>query len=68
VRAHGGPLIRVKRADLTRAGVEQVPERTAGVRDGLPVLDGGRVHDVRQRRVVHRVPAGLLLDRPPGHR
>ncbi|MEU6876759.1 NAD(P)-binding domain-containing protein [Streptomyces sp. NPDC046712] len=46
VRAHGGPLIRIKRADLSRAGVEMVPERTAGVRDGLPVLDGGRVLDV----------------------
>ncbi|MER7949865.1 NAD(P)-binding domain-containing protein [Streptomyces sp. NPDC096079] len=46
VRAHGGPLIRVKRADLTGAGVELVPERTVGLRDGLPVLDGGRVLDV----------------------
>jgi putative flavoprotein involved in K+ transport len=46
VRAHGGPLIRVKRADLARAGVEMVPARTVGVRDGLPVLDGGRVLDV----------------------
>ncbi|MFF7777958.1 flavin-containing monooxygenase [Streptomyces tanashiensis] len=46
VRAHGGPLIRVKRADLTGVGVELVPERTVGVRDGLPVLDGGRVLDV----------------------
>ncbi|MEU2230583.1 flavin-containing monooxygenase [Streptomyces vietnamensis] len=46
VRAHGGPLIRVKRADLTRVGVELAPERTTGVSDGLPVLDGGRVLDV----------------------
>lgn len=46
VRAHGGPLIRVKRADLTRVGVELMPERTTGVSDGLPVLDGGRVLDV----------------------
>ena len=43
VRTHGGPLIRVKRADLARVGVEMVPARTVGVRDGLPVLDGGRV-------------------------
>ena len=43
VRQHGGPLIRVKRADLTGAGVELVPARTAGVRDGLPVLEDGRV-------------------------
>lgn len=46
VRAHGGPLIREKKADLTGAGVELVPERTVGVRDGMPVLDGGRVLDV----------------------
>jgi putative flavoprotein involved in K+ transport len=46
VRAHGGPLIRVKRADLARVGVEIVPERTVGVTNGLPVLDGGRVLDV----------------------
>jgi putative flavoprotein involved in K+ transport len=46
VRAHGGPLIRVKRADLTRAGVELAAERTVGVRDGLPVLEGGRALEV----------------------
>ncbi|WP_367325912.1 flavin-containing monooxygenase [Streptomyces sp. HUAS ZL42] len=46
IRAHGGPLIRVKRADLARVGVEMVPERTVGVSDGLPVLDGGRTLDV----------------------
>ncbi|MET9358199.1 NAD(P)-binding domain-containing protein [Streptomyces sp. NPDC006617] len=46
IRAHGGPLIRVKQADLSRVGVEMVAERTVGVSDGLPVLDGGRVLDV----------------------
>ncbi|MER5206468.1 NAD(P)-binding domain-containing protein [Streptomyces sp. NPDC002825] len=46
VRAHGGPLIRVKRADLARVGVETASERTVAARDGLPVLDGGRVLDV----------------------
>jgi putative flavoprotein involved in K+ transport len=46
VRAHGGPLIRVKRDDLARVGVEMAPARTVGVRDGLPVLDGGRALDV----------------------
>jgi putative flavoprotein involved in K+ transport len=46
IRAHGGPLIRVKRADLTRAGVELAAERTVGVRDGLPVLEGGRALEV----------------------
>ena len=40
----GGPLIRVKPADLADAGVERVP-RTVGVRDGLPLLESGRVVD-----------------------
>ncbi|WP_432849876.1 flavin-containing monooxygenase [Amycolatopsis sp. CA-161197] len=46
IRAHGGPLIRVKRADLTREGVEHVADRTTGVRAGAPVLADGRVLDV----------------------
>jgi putative flavoprotein involved in K+ transport len=46
IRAHGGPLLRVKRADLAAAGVERVFERVAGVQDGLPVLGDGRVLDV----------------------
>ena len=46
VRAHGGPLIRHKQADLKRAGVEIVPDKTVGVQDGRPVLAGGRVLDV----------------------
>lgn len=46
VRSHGGPLIRVKARHLAAAGVEHVPARTVGVRDGLPVLDGGRVLEV----------------------
>lgn len=41
----GGPLIRVKPEDLAAAGVERVP-RTVGVRDGLPLLENGRVLDV----------------------
>jgi len=41
----GGPLIRVKPRDLTRAGVRRVPN-TTGVKDGLPVLQDGRVLDV----------------------
>jgi len=41
----GGPLIRVKPADLTAAGVERTP-RVAGVRDGKPLLEDGRVLDV----------------------
>lgn len=46
VTGKGGPLIRVKNADLAAAGVERVP-RTTGVVDGRPVLEGGRVLDVR---------------------
>jgi putative flavoprotein involved in K+ transport len=41
----GAPLIRVKPKDLAAAGVERVP-RTAGVRDGLPELEDGRILDV----------------------
>jgi putative flavoprotein involved in K+ transport len=41
----GGPLIRVKPADLAAANVERVP-RVAGVQDGLPVLEDGRVLEV----------------------
>ena len=39
------PLIRTKTADLVAAGVERVA-RVAGVQDGLPVLEDGRVLDV----------------------
>lgn len=44
-RDRGIPLARVKRKDIAAAGVERVP-RTAGVRDGLPVLEDGRVLQV----------------------
>jgi putative flavoprotein involved in K+ transport len=47
VRHGGGPLLRYRRKDLREAGVERVLARTVGVRDGLPVLDDGRVLDVR---------------------
>ncbi len=40
--SQGGPLIRVKEADLTAAGVERVP-RVVGLRNGLPLLADGRV-------------------------
>src|SRR4029079_9408650 len=46
VRHGGAPLLRYRRPDLRKAGVERVLERTMGVQDGLPVLDGGRVLDV----------------------
>lgn len=46
VRSHGGPLVRVKPADLRAAGVERIFARTVGVRDGRPMLADGRVVDV----------------------
>jgi putative flavoprotein involved in K+ transport len=39
------PLARVRRRDLAAAGVERVP-RTAGTRNGLPLLEDGRVLEV----------------------
>lgn len=44
-RDRGIPLARVKRNDIAAAGIERVP-RTAGVREGLPALDDGRVLEV----------------------
>jgi putative flavoprotein involved in K+ transport len=41
----GGPLIRVSLADAIAAGVEHVP-RVAGVSDGKPRLEDGRLIDV----------------------
>jgi putative flavoprotein involved in K+ transport len=46
IRTHGGPLLRIKRADLEQAGVERVHERTVGVENGKPMLADGRVVDV----------------------
>jgi putative flavoprotein involved in K+ transport len=46
IRHHGGPMIRVKRADLLERGVERVPARVTGAQDGLPMLADGRVLDV----------------------
>lgn len=46
VRAHGGPLLRVKLTDLDAVGVEHVSARTVAAHDGLPTLDDGRVLDV----------------------
>ena len=45
VRLHGGPSLRVKREDLEARGVERVTSRVVGVKDGKPLLDGGRVVD-----------------------
>ena len=38
-------MVRVRPKDLVAAGIERVP-RVAGVQDGLPVLEDGRVLDV----------------------
>ena len=46
VRAHGGPLLRIRRTDLDHAGVRRHPARTAGVQDGRPLLADGTVVDV----------------------
>ena len=43
--AKGAPRVRVKSDDLREAGVETVP-RVAGIQEGLPVLEDGRVMDV----------------------
>ena len=47
VRHGGGPLLRYRKKELLAAGVERVLARTVGVENGLPVLDDGRVLDVR---------------------
>ncbi len=41
VRVHGGPMLRVKRADLAARGVVRNHARVVGARDGLPLLDDG---------------------------
>lgn len=41
----GGPLIRVRPREMETAGIVRVP-RTVGTRDGLPLLEDGRVLDV----------------------
>jgi putative flavoprotein involved in K+ transport len=45
VISSGGPLIRTKPKDLLAAGVRRVP-RTAGTKDGRPVLEDGTLLDV----------------------
>jgi putative flavoprotein involved in K+ transport len=46
VRGGGGPLLRIRSADLQAAGVEHIEARTVGVRDGKPMLADGQVLDV----------------------
>src|SRR5580765_51072 len=41
----GGPLIRLKPKELTAAGITRAP-RVAGLKDGRPMLEDGRVLDV----------------------
>jgi putative flavoprotein involved in K+ transport len=45
ILSNGAPLIRVKPCDLAATGIERVP-RVVGVRDGLPLLEDGRVLEV----------------------
>jgi putative flavoprotein involved in K+ transport len=45
LRFQAAPLIRVKPQDLVAAGIERV-SRVAGVKDGRPLLEDGRVLDV----------------------
>jgi putative flavoprotein involved in K+ transport len=46
IRKGGTPLLRVKRADLTAAGVHLAEQRTTGSDDGRPMLADGTVLDV----------------------
>jgi putative flavoprotein involved in K+ transport len=46
IRKGGGPLLRVRRPDLDRAGVELSEARVSGVSGGKPVLGDGRAIDV----------------------
>jgi putative flavoprotein involved in K+ transport len=47
IRFHGAPMLRVKRRDLDRRGVERVEQRVVGVHDGMPQLADGTTVDVR---------------------
>jgi putative flavoprotein involved in K+ transport len=47
IRHGGAPLLRYRRKDLLAAGVDRTLARTVGVEGGRPVLDDGRVLDVR---------------------
>jgi putative flavoprotein involved in K+ transport len=47
IRHGGAPLLRYRQKELLAAGVERTLARTVGVEGGWPVLDDGRVLDVR---------------------
>lgn len=73
--AHGGPLIRVRSAELDAGGVERTA-RVASVKEGKPLLEDGRVLDVanviwtsgfRPNFAFLDLP-GALRDRAPAHR
>ena len=66
---HGDPLVRVRPKDLAAAGIERVP-RVAGVQDGLPLLEDGRVLDVANVIWCTGYRSRLRMDRPadPGRR
>jgi putative flavoprotein involved in K+ transport len=44
-RPHAAPLIRTRHKDLAAAGIERVG-RTVGVKNGMPILEDGRVLEV----------------------
>jgi putative flavoprotein involved in K+ transport len=46
IRFHGGPMLRVKRADLAERGVVRHEARVEGTRDGQPLLADGTALDV----------------------
>lgn len=46
VRMGGGPLLRIRSADLARVGVERCDQRVVGVLDGKPALADGQVLDI----------------------
>ena len=52
----------MKPKDLAAAGVVPVP-RVAGMRDGRPVLDDGRVLDVDERHLVHGIRSRVFVGR-----
>jgi putative flavoprotein involved in K+ transport len=45
IRFHGGPMLRVKRADLLERGVDRRLSRVSGVSDGRPQLEDGSAVD-----------------------
>ena len=68
IRFHGGPMLRVKRADLAERGVD--PQRGPGRGRPRRAAGAGRRHrrSRRERGLGDRLPAGLRLDRPAGLR